>query len=200
MVKRVVHDKNRIPIVFWPFSSERLYLGRFNPLYVRKSQQDGERDLVELARKEELEASWLYCHDDSTWYCICAISERTKRGLRVVDYPFDYSQLGRRFSKYHTHPIAEVLSALPSTGDIKSALKKLGDLSRGTLDFKIVSRYSITDMDITKVEKEIPRNYARELSNLPPIVQDPTETLIQESISILNERVKGVKLQFRLAA
>ncbi len=246
MLKKV-HDVYGTPLIFRPAGRKRLYVTMFNPVYLRKRLYYGERDLLKLAMEESSEALWLYCHDDSTWYCIGALSVESETGLELNDYPFDYSQLGRRFSRYHTHTksfveksledfqrskkkgkflierrflddyaekASEVLTAIPSTNDVRAGLRTLKRLSKGSLDFKIASPYGITDIDfeIAGPEEQILREYAHHLSNLllnelPRIAQTSaeqkgyisiqTKTLIRKTVSLLNDKASTIRLRFR---
>ena len=246
MLKKV-RDVHGNPMIFRPTGWKRLYVTRFSPVYLRKRRYYGERDLLKLAREEKSEALWLYCHDDSTWYGIGGLSVERETGPEVIDYVFDYSQLGRRFSRYHTHiksfveksledfqrskkkgkflikrrflddyaeKASEVLTAIPSTNDVRAGLRALKRLSTGSLDFRIASPYGITNIDyeVAGQEERILREYAHQLSDLllnelPRIVQESaeqrgyisirTETLIRRSVSFLNDKVSGIRLSFR---
>ncbi len=82
-------------------SSSKLYVNRFNnPHYsVKKSQEEGERDLVELAKTSEYEEAWLFDKKTSTWF-----ETGTDESKDKVTTDFNNINISKNLIHYHIHP------------------------------------------------------------------------------------------------
>jgi len=79
------------------------------PYVVKRSQEDGEKDLVKLANDVHYEGAWFYTPQDSNWYHISKahkeqFSEEGMFRLSAVMQDIDLDVPGNKVVHYHTHP------------------------------------------------------------------------------------------------
>jgi hypothetical protein len=85
------------------------------PYHIKKSLEDGENDLGELAQNSIAECAWSYDHDHSEWYnlslkrTISTSNNKLEIGLKCRMPNFD--QVSTRITHYHTHPSSTWLLA-----------------------------------------------------------------------------------------
>ncbi|MBI1970005.1 hypothetical protein HYS48_04895 [Candidatus Woesearchaeota archaeon] len=80
----------------------------YDPYKVRKTKEEGERDLIRLAREIPTEGSWLYSPADSYWYHISyGHREETVDGserFASLQWGQNFAIFGQILFEYHTHP------------------------------------------------------------------------------------------------
>lgn len=146
------------------------------PIVISKGIADGERDIVDLVL-DERPAAWLYSHDRAAWYNAYA------GPFQTVSVPIDYSQFGRRVSRYDIHHwapswvrlelekqvkqpelqkrkrdlavgMAELFNAFPSSDEVTFAIQSLRKSPNCDMDFKVASAMGIIDMKVAQTEGE----------------------------------------------
>ena len=80
------------------------------PVMLQRGLKEGIDDLVQLARNEDKESSWIYSHDENKWYNFSSSFLDEHYGENgvyypggVVTYPFGLINKGRKVTHYHTH-------------------------------------------------------------------------------------------------
>jgi len=177
-MKKTVVDLNGEHITFRePFLRKHLTITT-EPYVLSISKAVGELDLLKLAKNGIYEAGWVYSHDTSTWYNETKRYEERKVNDRIargsVKYAFDYFQLGRVVTQYHTHPrhfqelavrdfflsnprndynerwidfFASNVGKLPGREDVVTQTHILGESNpRTVIDFMIVSQFGFTNI------------------------------------------------------
>ena len=122
-----------------PLFRRKLYISN-SPYYLERSQEDGEKDLVRLAKKARREDGWTFYEDTKRWLHLTnGHSEMEEKGIRNMEVSCTLIEgpcvLGSDPTHYHLHPDymiendiedlgehAYVIGSLPSPGDIRAAL------------------------------------------------------------------------------
>ena len=104
------------------------------PVFLRKSQYDGETDLFEIARTHPSEANWLFSPANQVWYNIGIPYYEGTRPMSMSGLPRNLSQYGKEFFVYHTHPKASELANIknlrkdnPSITDLDKQIIAFGE-------------------------------------------------------------------------
>lgn len=102
------------------------------PLFLRKSQSDGEKDLFEIARTNLFEANWLFSPVNQVWYNVGIPYYESTRPMSISGLPKNLSRYGKEFFLYHTHPKA---SELASIENIRKESPSITDLDKEVIAF-----------------------------------------------------------------
>ena len=76
------------------------------PYFSVKTREEGERELIDLAKTADLEGLWLYFDSNTTWVYMVEkhlIITGEKQGFGVTGIEIDYSNIGKNQTLYHIH-------------------------------------------------------------------------------------------------
>lgn len=108
MSNTIVKDYAGREIVFYqPFLRRKLFHPETDEDTVkypkiRRNRERGERDIIDITATKDREVAWLYSEDSGEWYCTSYLQNGSGGGIHTLG--FDFSQLGRKVTLYHTHP------------------------------------------------------------------------------------------------
>lgn len=163
-----------------PLFRKKLYLST-KPYFLKRSREDGEKDLEKLVDTSNCEGCWLFDIDNSVWLNLVSATEQIPHdkginGLRAKLFPIDFTYF-ESFSHYHFHPktkedelkqtmaystnqkakeimenYAAISLAIPSSKDISEYLKIIRK-KPSFVDFKIASPRGIITINFDKLDE-----------------------------------------------
>ena len=196
-----------------PLFRKKLFLS--NKMYVlNKTLEEGENDLLSIAKKAHREESWAYFPESNNWVMNTLSTYEDEEIMALSFLPLDIPEYGKEKIYYHIHPdqaslnleqelsltkqfryndrlrirFARFMNAIPSIPDINTAL-------RHEDEFRIVSSLGIYSLKGSGIEYSIPKEKYKDIQLLSllknPLKDSHPVKAIKEFKDLMNKELEG---------